>query len=183
MEEFNINLSGIYQVKWQNNGNQQSALIISKPTLGIRDDVWGEDIMRSSKRLKSSSVYIKGMADNIRQPPYSDPKFWTQLEEDNFRIEHALSKIIPEQFLFEEFDNQKSNDAVEVIKMIEHCFSILYYNISTSSAVLIPDNKPKTALHASSPDRLDCESIYWVSKNADILFNIVEDEISAYVKL
>ena len=80
MEEFNINLFGIYQVKWQNNGNQQSALIISKPTLGIRDDVWGEDIMRSSKRLKSSSVYIKGMADNIRQPPYSDPKFWTQLE-------------------------------------------------------------------------------------------------------
>ena len=67
--------------------------------------------------------------------------------------------------------------------MIQHGFIRLEYNISTSSAVLIPDNKVQTTLHTSSTDRLDYEYIYWVSKNSDLLLNIGEDESSAYVTL
>ena len=67
--------------------------------------------------------------------------------------------------------------------MIEYGFSRLEYNISTSSAVVISDNKEQTDLHASFPDILDFEYIYWFSKNADMLFNIGEYVNSAYVTL
>ena len=80
MEEFNINLFGIYQVKWQNNSNQQSELIISTPTLVICDDGWVKEEMRASKQLKSNSGSNNVTAEKTQQPPYYDTKLWTQLE-------------------------------------------------------------------------------------------------------
>ena len=157
--------------------------MIFAPTLGIRDDGMGKEGMRASKRLKPHYGSINETEENIWQPTSSDPKLWTQLEEDSFRIEHVLYKIISEQFPFEECDNKKTDDVVEVIKIIEHSFSRLYYKISTPDAVVIPDKKAQTGLHVSSPDILDSESIYWLSNNADLLFNIGEDDSSAYVTL
>ena len=49
--------------------------------------------------------------------------------------------------------------------------------------MVISDNKEQTDLHASFPDILDFEYIYWFSKNADMLFNIGEYVNSAYVTL
>ena len=103
--------------------------------------------MRDSKRPKSRYGYINGTEENIQQTPSYDPKLWTHFEKDYFRIEHAFPKIVPEQFPFEECENQKANDAVEVIKVIEYGFIILDYNSSTSSEVLIPDKKAQTLVN------------------------------------